>query len=64
MKQWDKINWPALNRRASEIEASFWRWSPVQDNLKENGLAAPVTLVDPAIIRALMVWCDDGGLVA
>ena len=62
MKQWNKINWPALNRRAREIEADLWRWSPERGNLKEKGAAAPIiTQADRAIAQALMVWSDDGG---
>ena len=38
MKQWDKINWPVLNRRAREIEAELWRWSLAQHDLKEKGV--------------------------
>jgi DNA-binding IclR family transcriptional regulator len=61
MKQWDKINWPALNRRAVEIEAELWQWSLAQRDPKEKGVAAPITQADRATLRALMVWCDDGG---
>ena len=64
MKQWDKINWPVLNRRAREIEAELWQWSLAQHDLKEKGVAAPVTQADHATTRALMVWCDDGGPAA
>ena len=64
MKQWNKINWPALNRRAREIEAELWRLSPVKHNLNEKSVAAPVTQTDSATTRALMVWCDDGGPAA
>ncbi|MFC1975725.1 hypothetical protein ACFLXQ_04955 [Chloroflexota bacterium] len=61
MKQWDKINWPVLNRRAREIEAELWQWSLAQRDLKEKGVAAPVTQADRTTTQALMVWCDDGG---
>ena len=47
MKQWDKINWPALNRRAREIEAELWQWSLAQHDLKENSVAAPITQAVP-----------------
>ena len=62
MKQWNKINWPALNRRAREIEAELWRLSPAQHDPKEKSVAASITQTDYA--RALMVWCDDGGPAA
>jgi hypothetical protein len=64
MEQWNKINWPALNRRAREIEVDLWRWSPERGNLKEIGPAAPTTQADRATARALMVWSDDGGPAA
>ena len=64
MKQWDKINWPALNRRAREIEAELWQWSLAQHDLKENSEAAPITEADHATTLALMVWSDDGGPTA
>jgi len=63
MKQWDNINWPALNRRAREIEAELWRWSLAQRDPKEKGVVAS-TQADYATTRALMVWCDDGGPAA
>ncbi len=64
MKQWDKINWTALNRRAREIEAELWPWSLWQHHLKEKDVAAPITQVDHTTTHALMVWSDDGGLEA
>jgi len=64
MKQWDKINWPVMYRRAREIEADLWQWSLAQQDLKEKGGAAPIIPADHAAIRALMVWADDGGPVA
>lgn len=64
MKQWDNINWPALNRRAREIETELWRWSLAQRDGKEKSVAAPSTQADHATILALMVWCDDGGPAA
>ena len=53
-----------MNRRAREIEAELWRWPPAQHDLKEKGVAAPITQADPATTLALMVWCDDGGPAA
>jgi len=64
MKQWNKINWPALNRRAREIEAELWRLSPAKHAIKEKSAAAPVAQLDYATIRALIVWCNDGGPAA
>ena len=64
MQQWNKVNWPALNRRAREIEADFWRWSPERGNLKEIDPAALITQADRATAYALMVWSDDGGPAA
>jgi hypothetical protein len=64
MEQWKKINWPALNRRAREIEADLWRWSPEQGDLKEKGAPAPITQADRTTAQALMVWSDDGGPAA
>ena len=62
MRPWNEINWPALNRRAREIEAELWQWSLAQHDLKEKGVAAPTTQADHATTtRALMVWSDDGG---
>ena len=61
MEPWNKINWPALNRRAREIEAELRRWSPKQGDLKEKGAAASFTRADHATDQALMVWSDDGG---
>ncbi len=64
MKQWDKINWPVMNRRAREIEAELWQWSLAQQDLKEKGGAILIIPADHATTRALMVWADDGGPVA
>lgn len=64
MKQWEKINWPALNRRAREIEAELWQWSLGQHDFKKKGVAAPPTQADHATTQALMVWADDGGPAA
>ena len=61
MKQWYEINWPALNRRAREIEADLWRWSPEPGDLKKKAAAVLITQADRATARALMVWADDGG---
>jgi hypothetical protein len=61
MRPWTEINWPALNRRAREIEAELWQWSLAQHDVKEGGVAAPTTQADHATTRALMVWSDDGG---
>jgi hypothetical protein len=65
MKPWNKINWPALNRRAYEIEAELWPRFLAQRDLKEKGMAAPpITQTDHVTAQALMVWCDDGGPAA
>jgi hypothetical protein len=65
MKQWNKINWPALNSRAYEIEAELWPCFLAQHNLKEKSVAAsPITQADQVTAKALMVWCDDGGSAA
>ena len=64
MRPWNKINWPALNRRAREIEAELRQWSLAQRDLKEKGVAAPITQADHVTTLALMVWCDDGGPAA
>jgi hypothetical protein len=61
MKQWNKINWPALERRGREIEADLQLWLAERDALKESGATAPNTQLDCAIQFALMVWSDDGG---
>jgi DNA-binding IclR family transcriptional regulator len=61
MRPWHEINWPALNRRAREIEAELWRWSLAQHDVKEEGVAVPITQADQATSHALMVWSDDGG---
>ena len=61
MRPWHEINWPALNRRAREIEAELWRWSLAQHDVKEEGVAVLTTQADHATTRALMVWSDDGG---
>ena len=55
MKQWDKINWPVMHRRAREIEADLWQWSFAQRNLKEKDGVASITPADHATTRALMV---------
>ncbi len=49
MKQWYEINWPALNRRAREIEAEIRRWPLTQHDLKEKGVAAPITQADRGV---------------
>jgi hypothetical protein len=64
MAQWNKINWPALNRRAREIEADLWRGSPKQGDFTEKDPAAPIIPTDRATAQALMVWSDDGGSIA
>jgi len=61
MRLWSKINWPALNRRACEIEDDLWRWSPGQDNFTEKDPATAIIPTHRATAQALMVWCDDGG---
>ena len=64
MKSWNKINWPALNRRTSKIEVDLRQWWSEQGDLKEKGATAPVTQADCTTAQALMVWGDDGGSVA
>ena len=63
MEQWNKINWPALNRRAREIEVDLRPGSPEPDALKEPEALKPITPADRATTYALMVWSDDGGPV-
>ncbi len=64
MKPWNKINWPALNRRAYEIEADFRRGTLAQHDLTKKDVAPPTTQADHVTAQALMVWCDDGGPAA
>jgi len=64
MKQWNKINWPAMNRGVRKIEVDLQQWWPAQGDLKEKGAAAPVIQADRVTAQALMVWCDDGGPAA
>lgn len=61
MKQWDKINWSAMNRCVRKIEVDLRQWWPEQDALKEKGVATPSTQAERATAQALMVWADDGG---
>jgi hypothetical protein len=61
MRIWNKINWPARNRRVRENEGDFRRWSPEQGDFSEKGPATPNTPSDRATAKALMVWSDDGG---
>jgi len=64
MKQWNKINWPAINRRIREIEANLQQERPERDDFKEKGLTVPGTQTDRATAQALLVWADDGGSTA
>ena len=64
MKQWAKINWPVMNRRARKIEADLWRWLPQSDTLKKPDVPAARPQTDRTTAQALMVWSDDGGSAA
>lgn len=64
MRQWNKINWPAINHRIREIEAELQQERPERDDFKEKGTTAVSTQTDRITIQALMVWVDDGGPVA
>lgn len=61
MKVWNEISWVAMYRRAREIEATFWQWSPGPNDFSKNDVVADVTQADYVDALALMVWCDDGG---
>jgi len=64
MKQWNKINWPAMYRRARKIEADLQQKRTERDDFKEKGTTAPGTQTDRTTAQALMVWVDDGGSAA
>jgi len=64
MKLWNKINWPAMNLRARNIEADLQRWPPAPDALKDPETISPNSQTDRTIAQALMVWSDDGGPAA
>ena len=64
MRQWNKINWSAINRRIREIEADLQQERPERDDFKEKGTTAVSMQTDHTTARALMVWVDDGGSAA
>ena len=64
MKQWNKINWPAMNRRSRKIGVDLQQRRPERSDFKEKGTTAPSTQTDRTNVLALMVWSDDGGLAA
>ena len=64
MKQWNKINWSAINRRIREIEANLQQERPERDEFKEKGTTTASMQTDHTTAQALMVWVDDGGSAA
>ena len=64
MKQWNKINWSAINRRIREIEANLQQERPERDDFKAKSTTSVSMQTDHTTAQALMVWVDDGGSAA